>query len=55
LQSVVAGRLHGVKPFDPLAMPTVMLTLAVTGLAACVLPARQATRCVDPVMAPREL
>jgi predicted permease len=53
LQSVVAGQLYGVKPLDPLVMSSVILTLAVVGLAACVLPARRATR-VDPVMVLRE-
>jgi len=53
LQSVVAGQLYGVKPLDPVVMSAVILTLAVVGLAACVLPARRATR-VDPVMVLRE-
>jgi predicted permease len=53
LQSVVAGQLYGVKPLDPMVMSAVILTLAVVGLAACVLPARRATR-VDPVMVLRE-
>ncbi len=53
LRSVVAGQLYGVKPLDPVVMSAVVLTLAVVGLAACVLPARRATR-VDPVMVLRE-
>jgi putative ABC transport system permease protein len=53
LQSVVAGQLYGVKPLDPVVMSAVILTLAVVGLAAGVLPARRATR-VDPVMVLRE-
>ncbi len=53
LQSVVAGQLYGVKPLDPMVMSAVVLTLAAVGLAACVLPARRATR-VDPVMVLRE-
>ena len=53
LRSVVAGHLYGVKPLDPLVMSAVILTLAVVGLAACVLPARRATR-VDPVIVLRE-
>jgi predicted permease len=53
LQSVVAGQLYGVKPLDPMVMSAVILTLGVVGLAACVLPARRATR-VDPVMVLRE-
>jgi predicted lysophospholipase L1 biosynthesis ABC-type transport system permease subunit len=53
LRSMVAGHLYGVKPLDPTVMSTVILTLAAVGLAACVLPARRATR-VDPVMVLRE-
>jgi putative ABC transport system permease protein len=53
LRSVVAGQLYGVKPLDPVVMSGVILTLALVGLAACVLPARRATR-VDPVMVLRE-
>ncbi|MGO9257047.1 MAG: ABC transporter permease [Bryobacteraceae bacterium] len=53
LRSVVAGQLYGVKPLDPVVMSGVILTLALAGLAACVLPARRATR-VDPVMVLRE-
>ena len=49
LRSVVADQLYGVKPLDPLVISAVVLTLAVVGLAACVLPARRAAR-VDPVM-----
>ena len=53
LRSVVAVHLYGVKPLDPLVMSAVIITLAVVGLAACVLPARRATR-VDPVTVLRE-
>ena len=53
LRSVVAGHLYGVKPLDPVVMSAVVVTLAVVGLVACVLPARRATR-VDPVMVLRE-
>jgi predicted permease len=53
VRSVVAGQLYGVKPLDPVVMSAVMLTLAVVGLAACVLPARRAAR-VDPAMVLRE-
>jgi predicted permease len=53
LRSVVASQLYGVKPLDPLVISTVMVTLAAVGLAACVLPARRATR-VDPVIVLRE-
>ncbi|SPE43154.1 conserved membrane hypothetical protein [Candidatus Sulfopaludibacter sp. SbA3] len=47
LRSVVAGQLYGVKPLDPMVMSAVVLTLALVGLAACVLPARRAAS-VDP-------
>ena len=53
LRSVVAGQLYGVKPLDPAVMSAVILTLAVVGLAACVMPALRATR-VDPVTVLRE-
>jgi predicted permease len=53
LRSVVAGQLYGVKPLDPAVMSAVILTLAMVGLAACVVPARRATR-VDPVTVLRE-
>jgi len=53
LQSVVAGQLYGVKPLDPAVTSTVILTLAVVGLAASVVPARRATR-VDPVTVLRD-
>jgi predicted permease len=53
LRSVVAGQLYGVKPLDPAVMSAVIVTLAAAGLAACVGPARRATR-VDPVTVLRE-
>ena len=53
LRSVVAGQLYGVKPLDPAVMSAVIVTLAAVGLAACVGPARRATR-VDPVTVLRE-
>jgi len=53
LRSVVAAQLYGVKPLDPVVLSAVILTLAAVGLAACVLPARRATR-VDPAMVLRE-
>ena len=46
------AKLHGVKPLDPIVMSPVIATLAVVGLAGCVLPAHRANR-VDPVTAPR--
>lgn len=53
LRSVVADQLYDVKPLDPFVMSVVILTLAVVGLAACVGPARRATR-VDPVRVLRD-
>jgi predicted permease len=53
LRSVIAGHLYGVKPLDPTVMSAVVATLAIVGIAACVLPARRATR-VDPVIVLRE-
>ncbi len=53
MRTVVAGQLYGVKPLDPAVMAAVVVTLAVVGLMACVLPARRATR-VDPVIVLRE-
>jgi putative ABC transport system permease protein len=53
LRKVVAGQLYGVKPLDPLVISGVVVTLAAVGLAACILPARRATR-VDPVVVLRD-
>jgi len=53
LRSVVASQLYGVKPLDPVVISLVVATLAAVGLAACVLPARQATQ-VDPAMVLRD-
>jgi len=36
--------LFGVRPIDPAVMAAVVLTLTVTGLVACLVPARRATR-----------
>jgi ABC-type antimicrobial peptide transport system permease subunit len=51
LRSVVAGQLYGVKPMNPVVPSAVVLV--VVGLAACVVPARRATR-VDPATVLRE-
>jgi putative ABC transport system permease protein len=53
LRKVVAGQLYGVKPLDPLVISGVVVMLAAVGLAACILPARRATR-VDPVVVLRD-
>ena len=53
LRSVVAVQLYGVKPLDPKVMAAVVVTLAMAGLAACIVPAHRATR-VDPVTVLRE-
>jgi putative ABC transport system permease protein len=46
------GLLYGVTPADPLTYASVALVLLAISLAACALPARQATR-VDPMLALR--
>ena len=48
-----AGQLYGVKPLDPVVLLGVVVTLAAVGLAACVMPARRATR-LDPAMVLRD-
>ena len=53
MRKVVEGQLYGVKPLDPVVMAAVVVTLSFVGFAACVLPARRATR-VDPVIVLRE-
>jgi ABC-type antimicrobial peptide transport system permease subunit len=50
LGRLIRSLLYGIQPSDPGVMATVALVLAVTGLVACVLPARRATR-IDPVVA----
>lgn len=50
LSRAIAMMLFNVEPWDPAIFVTVVLTLAATGLAASLIPARRATR-VDPVKA----
>jgi putative ABC transport system permease protein len=47
---VLTAQLFAVEPTDPAVFGAVALVLAVAGLAACVLPARRATR-ADPIAA----
>ncbi len=50
LQRVIAAELFGVRPLDPAVMLTVTAVLAIAAIAACLAPARRASR-VDPVIA----
>jgi len=49
---VIASQLWGVSPYDPVTLASVAGVLLVTGLLACWVPARRATR-VDPLVALR--
>jgi putative ABC transport system permease protein len=48
----LASQLTNVEPWDPLTLASVVVVIALTGLAACWLPARRATK-VDPIIALR--
>jgi putative ABC transport system permease protein len=52
LSRVIASQLRGVSPHDPATLASVAAVLLVTGLVACWVPARRATR-VDPLVALR--
>jgi putative ABC transport system permease protein len=52
LTRFVASQLWGVSPRDPVTFIGVMIVLAAVGTAACLVPARRATR-VDPLIALR--
>jgi putative ABC transport system permease protein len=50
LQRAIASHLYGVSPLDPGVLVLVVLLMSAAALAACLVPARRATR-VDPVSA----
>ena len=49
---VLSSQLWGVAPHDPLTLAVVITVVATAGAAACLVPARRATR-VDPMIALR--
>jgi len=48
----IRNQLWGISPYDPVTLAAVIAVLMVFGVAACIVPARRATR-VDPVVALR--
>jgi putative ABC transport system permease protein len=52
LARVIATQLWGVSPYDPMTLSGVTILLLLTGLIACWIPARRASR-VDPLVALR--
>ena len=50
---LLARQVWNVSPFDPLAFALVALVLLITGLQACIWPARRAAR-IDPIIALRD-
>ena len=48
----ISSVVYGVKPFDPVALPSVVILLVATAAIACWIPARRATK-VDPMTALR--
>ena len=52
LQRVLPGGREGISAHDPAALGVIALLLTAVSIAACVLPARRATR-VDPLVALR--
>lgn len=52
LSRTLAGMLYGVEPVDPLSYTALALLMLAFGLAACLLPARRASR-IDPLQALR--
>jgi ABC-type antimicrobial peptide transport system permease subunit len=53
LSRFLRALLYGVEPSDPLALAFGVVAIGLVALAACVVPARRATR-VDPIQALRE-
>jgi len=53
LRRILETQLYGVRPLEPSVLVSVGLLLGLVALAACLLPARRATR-IDPVAALRQ-